>query len=153
MKMVCEHVVAYFILGCNNTLPQIYGIMLAAASSTVASFNIADVEGNGDCLFQAISRSEMDGRTPNRDSIRLRAAELRILANDWLCPNGKPSDKVTGPLWCLQTPSISLEFIVFLYEKVVDGLPVEMVMEPLNGEGRKYDTDSKLNPNRSSLTR
>merc|ERR1711966_414369 len=64
-----------------------------------------DVEGGGDCLFQSIATAEDPKRGSN--AIAKRSMELRLLANDYLCPNGCPS------------------------EEEVDGLPISMAMEPL----------------------
>ena len=66
------------------------GLAMASAASVVQHrrFTVQDVEGNGDCLFLALAYAEAGSATLSTQEVRDRAAELRRLANDWLCPGG-----------------------------------------------------------------
>ena len=92
--------------------------LISAVDSYHSQFEVLDVEGGGDCLFQSISLTESwadNGDTLDAYGVDLRARELRVLANDFLCPDGKPSNEE------------------------LNGLPIELIIEPINGEdGEEY---------------
>jgi hypothetical protein len=90
-------------------------IQLGAATGAVKSqLQQIDVPGDGNCLFHAVAVSHSvatgHGLLSPTESLR-RARELRRIANDYLCPGGAPA---------------AME---------LNGLPVELVIEPLGGEG------------------
>ena len=58
------------------------------------AFKVQDVSGGGDCLFLSVAVAEAwadRGVNLGFDGGANRAHQLRIAANDFLCPNGKPS--------------------------------------------------------------
>jgi hypothetical protein len=85
-----------------------------AARQKAPPFSIQDVLGGGDCLFQSLAVAESwadRGVNLGFAGAAPRASELRKIANDFLCPGGKPS------------------------QATLHGLPIEFVMEPRRGEG------------------
>lgn len=72
-----------------------------------------DVPGDGNCLFASIAvahATAATGEVPGAATVARRARELRLQANDLLCPGGQPS------------------------EDEINGFPIAMVMEPAPGE-------------------
>jgi hypothetical protein len=68
-----------------------------------------DVPGDGNCLFSSIAVSHTvatAGAVPSAAAFVERARQLRILANDLLCPGGNPSpDEINGfPLALVMEP-------------------------------------------------
>ena len=88
----------------------------SAVDKYVDPFEVHDVSNEGNCLFLSLSIAEswadnkrlLKSREP---AVKKRAQELRELANDFLCPNGKPS------------------------EELLDGVPIELILWPRGNEG------------------
>lgn len=81
----------------------------ASASSLVP----VDVPGDGNCLFSSIAVSHgfaTSGAVPGAAAFAKRARQLRLQANDLLCPGGDPSPEE------------------------INGFPIALVMEPNPGE-------------------
>ena len=72
-----------------------------------------DVPGDGNCLFASIAVSHAvahTGKLPDRAALAQHAQQLRLQANDLLCPGGNPSPDE------------------------INGFPLALVMEPAPGE-------------------
>ena len=72
-----------------------------------------DVPGDGNCLFASIAvahAAATTGEVPSTAALVQRARQLRLQANDLLCPGGQPS------------------------EDEINGFPLALVMEPAAGE-------------------
>ena len=72
-----------------------------------------DVPGDGNCLFASIAVSHAvahTGKLPERAALAQHAQQLRLQANDLLCPGGNPSPDE------------------------INGFPLALVMEPAPGE-------------------
>ena len=72
-----------------------------------------DVPGDGNCLFASIAvahAAATTGEVPSAAVLAQRARQLRLQANDLLCPGGQPS------------------------EDEINGFPLALIMEPAAGE-------------------
>ena len=81
-----------------------------------SQLSVIDVLPDGNCLFNAIAVSKAlnvptGARLLSTTEVRREARQLRLAANDFLCPRGVPSKDEVG------------------------GLPLELVMEPRGAEG------------------
>ena len=89
--------------------PQSKEELKDAVDAYLEQFEVRDVNGGGDCLFQSVSVAESwadSGKQLDSSEIQQRARELRLMANDFLCPDGKPSGEA------------------------LHGVPIDLIIEP-----------------------
>ena len=87
----------------------------SALDNYAEPFEVHDVKGGGNCLFHSLSITESWADNSKllqspEPAVKKRAQELREIANDFLCPNGKPS------------------------EELLHGVPIELIINPEEGE-------------------
>ena len=98
---------------------HIFDQVLGEIQSVVPSqFSVLDVPADGNCLFHAIAQSHSIASGRGRLSLpqsKHKAKQLRLQANDVLCPDGTPS------------------------QADYNGIPLSLTIEPIGGEsGRGY---------------